>query len=144
MLLKKLFLVDRSAAYGARWVAKSLVKAGVCRRCLVQVSYAIGISHPLSIMVISYGTSPLSEPELLSIVNDNFDLRPGVLIRDLGLKNPIYKETAKNGHFGHERFTWEQAKELKIRPEFATKLKTRALNLSQASGDASQKVNGNA
>uniref|UniRef100_A0A914QCV5 S-adenosylmethionine synthase n=1 Tax=Panagrolaimus davidi TaxID=227884 RepID=A0A914QCV5_9BILA len=134
--------VDRSAAYGARWVAKSLVKAGVCRRCLVQVSYAIGISHPLSIMVISYGTSPLSEPELLSIVNDNFDLRPGVLIRDLGLKNPIYKETAKNGHFGHERFPWEQVKELKIRPEFAAKLKTRAI--SQASGDASQKVNGNA
>jgi S-adenosylmethionine synthetase len=136
--------VDRSAAYGARWVAKSLVKAGVCRRCLVQVSYAIGISHPLSIMVISYGTSPLSEPELLSIVNDNFDLRPGVLIRDLGLKNPIYKETAKNGHFGHERFPWEQVKELKIRPEFAAKLKTRALNITQASGDASQKVNGNA
>jgi S-adenosylmethionine synthetase len=136
--------VDRSAAYGARWVAKSLVKAGVCRRCLVQVSYAIGISHPLSIMVISYGTSPLSEPELLSIVNDNFDLRPGVLIRDLGLKNPIYKETAKNGHFGHERFPWEQVKELKIRPEFAAKLKTRALNNTQASGDASQKVNGNA
>uniref|UniRef100_A0A914CVR3 S-adenosylmethionine synthase n=1 Tax=Acrobeloides nanus TaxID=290746 RepID=A0A914CVR3_9BILA len=72
--------VDRSAAYGARWVAKSLVKAGVCRRCLVQVSYAIGIAHPLSITVISYGTSPLSEPELLKIVNDNFDLRPGVLI----------------------------------------------------------------
>jgi S-adenosylmethionine synthetase len=136
--------VDRSAAYGARWVAKSLVKAGVCRRCLVQVSYAIGISHPLSIMVISYGTSPLSEPELLSIVNDNFDLRPGVLIRDLGLKNPIYKETAKNGHFGHERFPWEQVKELKIRPEFAAKLKNRALNITQASGDASQKVNGNA
>jgi S-adenosylmethionine synthetase len=136
--------VDRSAAYGARWVAKSLVKAGVCRRCLVQVSYAIGISHPLSIMVISYGTSPLSEPELLSIVNDNFDLRPGVLIRDLGLKNPIYKETAKNGHFGHERFPWEQVKELKIRPEFAAKLKTRALNITQASGDASLKVNGNA
>jgi S-adenosylmethionine synthetase len=136
--------VDRSAAYGARWVAKSLVKAGVCRRCLVQVSYAIGISHPLSIMVISYGTSPLSEPELLSIVNDNFDLRPGVLIRDLGLKNPIYKETAKNGHFGHERFPWEQVKELKIRPEFAAKLKTRAINITQASGDASLKVNGNA
>uniref|UniRef100_A0A7E4ZTQ2 S-adenosylmethionine synthase n=1 Tax=Panagrellus redivivus TaxID=6233 RepID=A0A7E4ZTQ2_PANRE len=115
--------VDRSAAYGARWVAKSLVKAGVCRRCLVQVSYAIGIAHPLSIMVISYGTSPLSEPELLAIVNDNFDLRPGLLIRELGLRNPIYKETAKNGHFGHAKFPWEHAKQLKIRPEFAAKLK---------------------
>uniref|UniRef100_A0A914D4A3 S-adenosylmethionine synthase n=1 Tax=Acrobeloides nanus TaxID=290746 RepID=A0A914D4A3_9BILA len=116
--------VDRSAAYGARWVAKSLVKAGVCRRCLVQVSYAIGIAHPLSITVISYGTSPLTEPELLKIVNDNFDLRPGVLIKDLGLKKPIYQQTAKNGHFGHSNFPWENPKDLKIRPELAQKLKT--------------------
>ena len=95
-------------------------------------------------MVISYGTSPLSEPELLTIVNDNFDLRPGVLIRDLGLKNPIYKETAKNGHFGHERFPWEQVKELQIRPEFAAKLKARFLGCgSPAAGDASQ-INGTA
>uniref|UniRef100_A0A914CRQ3 S-adenosylmethionine synthase n=1 Tax=Acrobeloides nanus TaxID=290746 RepID=A0A914CRQ3_9BILA len=115
--------VDRSAAYGARWVAKSLVKAGVCRRCLVQVSYAIGIAHPLSITVISYGTSPLTEPELLQIVNDNFDLRPGVLIKDLDLKKPIYQQTAKNGHFGHADFPWEKPKDLKIRPELANKLK---------------------
>lgn len=73
--------VDRSGAYGARWVAKSLVKAGVCRRCLVQVSYAIAVSHPLSITVVSYGTSPLSEAELLEIVNANFDLRPGAIIK---------------------------------------------------------------
>uniref|UniRef100_A0A914DU77 S-adenosylmethionine synthase n=1 Tax=Acrobeloides nanus TaxID=290746 RepID=A0A914DU77_9BILA len=114
--------VDRSAAYGARWVAKSLVKAGVCRRCLVQVSYAIGVSHPLSVTVISYGTSPLTEPELLEIVNDNFDLRPGVLIKTLDLKKPIYQKTAKNGHFGHSDFPWEKPKELKIRPELAHKL----------------------
>ncbi|CAJ0936007.1 unnamed protein product, partial [Mesorhabditis belari] len=104
--------VDRSAAYGARWVAKSLVKAGVCRRCLVQVSYAIGMAEPLSVTVISYNTSPLSEEELLTIVRDNFDLRPGIIIRDLQLRRPIYKETAKNGHFGHPSFPWEQPKEL--------------------------------
>ncbi|KHJ82755.1 methionine adenosyltransferase [Oesophagostomum dentatum] len=73
--------VDRSAAYAARWVAKSLVKAGICRRCLVQVSYAIGIAEPLSVMVFSFGTSALNEAELLQIVNDNFDLRPGMIIK---------------------------------------------------------------
>ncbi|MFH4977394.1 hypothetical protein AB6A40_004103 [Gnathostoma spinigerum] len=115
--------VDRSAAYGARWVAKSLVSNGICRRCLVQVSYAIGISHPISITVISYGTSALTEDEMLTIVNDNFDLRPGVLIRDLGLRNPIYAETARNGHFGNPNFPWEKPKSLKIRPEFVAKLR---------------------
>ncbi|CEF62579.1 S-adenosylmethionine synthase [Strongyloides ratti] len=114
--------VDRSAAYGARWVAKSLVKAGVCRRCLVQVSYAIGIAHPLSITVMDYGTSPLNESELLTIVNDNFDLRPGMIIKTLGLKRPIYKATAANGHFGHISFPWEEVKELTIRDEFLKKL----------------------
>ncbi|TKR87376.1 hypothetical protein L596_011782 [Steinernema carpocapsae] len=115
--------VDRSAAYGARWVAKSLVKAGVCRRCLVQVAYAIAIAEPISITVIPYGSSPLTEPELLQIVHDNFDLRPGKLIKDLDLKRPIYEQTAKNGHFGHAAFPWEQPKELKIRPDIALKLK---------------------
>ncbi|GMS82073.1 hypothetical protein PENTCL1PPCAC_4248 [Pristionchus entomophagus] len=120
--------VDRSAAYGARWVAKSLVKAGVCRRCLVQVSYAIGVAKPLSITVVSYNTSPLSELELLSIVNENFDLRPGFLMKDLGLKRPIYEQTARNGHFGHESFPWEQPKELKIKPELLAKIKAREVN----------------
>ena len=73
--------VDRSAAYAARWVAKSLVKAGLCRRCLVQVSYAIGVAKPLSVMVFSFGTSALNEADLLTIVNDNFDLRPGMIIK---------------------------------------------------------------
>lgn len=115
--------VDRSAAYAARWVAKSLVKAGLCRRCLVQVSYAIGIAKPLSIMVFSFGTSALNEAELLQIVNDNFDLRPGMIIRDLKLKRPIYEKTAENGHFGNSDFPWEQAKPLKIRPEILEKSK---------------------
>ncbi|KAF8383937.1 hypothetical protein PRIPAC_73079, partial [Pristionchus pacificus] len=94
----------------------------------VQVSYAIGVAKPLSITVISYNTSPLSELELLSIVNDNVDLRPGMLMKDLGLKNPIYEQTARNGHFGHEAFPWEKPKELKIKPELLAKLKAHDVN----------------
>ncbi|CAB3409971.1 unnamed protein product [Caenorhabditis bovis] len=114
--------VDRSAAYAARWVAKSLVKAGLCRRCLVQVSYAIGVAKPLSVMVFSFGTSPLSEAELLQIVNENFDLRPGKIISELDLKRPIYEPTAENGHFGHNEFPWEQPRQLKVSPELKEKL----------------------
>ena len=73
--------VDRSAAYAARWVAKSLVKSGICRRCLVQVSYAIGLAEPLSITVFDYGTSNLTQKQLLSIVKNNFDLRPGKIVK---------------------------------------------------------------
>ncbi|KAL6101880.1 S-adenosylmethionine synthase isoform X1 [Pungitius pungitius] len=104
--------VDRSAAYAARWVAKSLVKAKLCRRVLVQVSYAIGVAHPLSISVFTYGSSEKSETELLQIVNNNFDLRPGVIVRDLDLKRPIYQQTASYGHFGRPEFTWEMPKKL--------------------------------
>ncbi|KAI6216714.1 S-adenosylmethionine synthase [Aphelenchoides fujianensis] len=124
--------VDRSGAYAARWVAKSLVKGGVCRRCLVQVSYAIGVAHPLAVMVSHFGTSPLTETQLLKIVNDNFDLRPGVLIKDLKLKQPIYEGTAQNGHFGHAKFPWEEPKKLEIAEDIAEelrqKMKAHALN----------------
>jgi len=106
--------VDRSAAYAARWVAKSLVKAGLCKRVLVQISYAIGIAHPLSITIFSYGSSTKSEAELLEIVKKNFDLRPGVIVKDLDLKKPIYSKTSCYGHFGREEFPWEQAKKLDI------------------------------
>lgn len=106
--------VDRSAAYAARWVAKSLVKAKLCRRVLVQVSYAIGVAHPLSISVFTYGSSEKSEQELLQIVNKNFDLRPGVIVRDLNLKRPIYQKTACYGHFGRKDFSWEVPKVLKF------------------------------
>ncbi|XP_030627438.1 S-adenosylmethionine synthase [Chanos chanos] len=105
--------VDRSAAYAARWVAKSLVKAKLCRRVLVQVSYAIGVAHPLSISLFTYGSSERTEKELLQIVNKNFDLRPGVIVRDLKLKRPIYQSTASYGHFGRAEFPWEQPKILK-------------------------------
>merc|ERR1712123_442965 len=105
--------VDRSAAYAARWVAKSLVKAGLCKRCLVQVAYAIGVAEPLSLTVQDYGTSNGKTPgELTEIVKKNFDLRPGRIVKDLKLKNPIFQQTASYGHFGREIFTWEQPKNL--------------------------------
>lgn len=104
--------VDRSAAYAARWVAKSLVKAGICRRVLVQVSYAIGIAKPLSVSVFPYGTCKYTESELLTIVNKNFDLRPNAILKELDLRRPIYRQTAKYGHFGREEFPWEQPKEI--------------------------------
>jgi S-adenosylmethionine synthetase len=108
--------VDRSAAYAARWVAKSLVKSGLCKRALVQLSYAIGVPYPLSVFVDSYGTvqEGKSDADLTKVVNDNFDLRPGCIIRDLDLRRPIMKKTAAYGHFGREddEFTWEKAKTL--------------------------------
>jgi len=108
--------VDRSGAYAGRWIAKSLVAAGLCQRCLVQVSYAIGVPEPLSIFVDTYGTGKKTDAEILKIVKDNFDLRPGCLIRDLKLKRPIYEKTAYFGHFGRNDpdFTWEQPKQLKF------------------------------
>lgn len=106
--------VDRSAAYAARWAAKSLVAAGLARRALVQLSYAIGVAQPLSIFVDSYGTGTKSDDELLEIVKENFDFRPGCLMRDLKLTRPIYQKTASYGHFGRddEDFTWETPKKL--------------------------------
>jgi len=109
--------VDRSAAYAARWIAKSLVAAGLARRVLVQVSYSIGVAEPLSIFVDSYGTGTKTDRELLEIVKnkENFDLRPGMIMRDLQLTRPIYQKTAAYGHFGRDDkdFTWEQVKQLK-------------------------------
>jgi len=106
--------VDRSAAYAARWVAKSLVKAKLVKRCLVQVSYAIGVARPISVFVTGYGTSKYSDDQLTQIVNHNFDLRPGVIVRELDLKKPIYQATSSYGHFGRPEFTWEQPKAIKM------------------------------
>jgi len=106
--------VDRSGAYGARWVAKSLVKAGLCKRCMVQVSYGIGLPEPLSVTVFDYGTGTKPTEELNKIVKENFDLRPGKIVKDLKLKNPIFQSTASYGHFGRDLFTWEQPKKLKF------------------------------
>ncbi|EIW73226.1 S-adenosylmethionine synthase [Tremella mesenterica] len=104
--------VDRSAAYTARWIAKSLVAAGLARRCLVQLSYAIGVAEPLSIYVDTYGTGTKPDAELVHVIRNNFDLRPGVIVRDLNLQNPIYFKTASYGHFGNPEYTWEQPKKL--------------------------------
>jgi S-adenosylmethionine synthetase len=108
--------VDRSAAYAARWVAKSLVAAGMCKRCLVQLSYAIGVAAPLSIFVDSYGTvaAGKNDDDLTEVVKANFDLRPGCIIRDLQLRKPVMKKTSAYGHFGRDDpdFTWEVPKPL--------------------------------
>ncbi|KAF2661816.1 S-adenosylmethionine synthetase [Lophiostoma macrostomum CBS 122681] len=106
--------VDRSAAYLARWIAKSLVNAKLARRALVQLSYAIGVAEPLSLFVETYGTSDKSSDELVEIIHKNFNLRPGVIVKELNLTNPIYNQTAKNGHFTNQEFTWEKPKELKL------------------------------
>ena len=107
--------VDRSAAYLARWIAKSLVQAKLARRALVQLSYAIGVAEPLSLHVDTYGTSNRSSEELVDIIRANFDMRPGVIVRELKLDAPIYLQTAKNGHFGtNQNFLWEKPKALKF------------------------------
>ncbi|KAL4783006.1 S-adenosylmethionine synthetase [Aspergillus varians] len=106
--------VDRSAAYVGRWIAKSLVNAGLARRALVQLSYAIGVAEPLSLYVDTYGTSEKTSEELVQIIRNNFDLRPGVIVRELDLARPIYFQTAKNGHFTNQEFSWEKPKTLKL------------------------------
>ncbi len=94
--------VDRSAAYAARWVAKNLVAAGLAERCEVQLAYAIGVAEPLSINVETFGTSPYTSEQLVDLIEDHFDLRPGAIIRDLNLRRPIYRATAAYGHFGRD------------------------------------------
>ena len=91
-----------------------MVHAKLARRALVQLSYAIGVAEPLSIFVDSYGTSPLSSDELVEIVLKNFDLRPGVIVKELDLAKPIYFQTAKNGHFTNQNFSWEKPKTLEF------------------------------
>jgi S-adenosylmethionine synthetase len=104
--------VDRSAAYAARWVAKNVVASGAASRCEVQVAYAIGVAHPVSIMVETFGTETVANERIEAAVRDVFDLRPAAILRDLDLRRPIYKRTAAYGHFGRPAvdggFTWEQ------------------------------------
>ncbi|MWQ29420.1 methionine adenosyltransferase [Glaesserella parasuis] len=100
--------VDRSAAYAARYVAKNIVAAGLADRCEIQLSYAIGIAEPTSIMVETFGTGKVSNEVLVRLVREHFDLRPYGLIKMLDLIRPIYRETAAYGHFGREHFPWEK------------------------------------
>ena len=92
--------VDRSAAYAARYVAKNIVAAGIAKKCEIQLSYAIGVAHPTSIMVDTFGTGKISDEKLVEIIRENFDLRPAGIIQMLNLRRPIYKQTAAYGHFG--------------------------------------------
>ncbi len=119
--------VDRSAAYAARWVAKNVVAAGLADRCEVQVAYAIGVAHPLSVNVETFGTGKVDNETLIGLINDNFDLRPGAIIRDLDLRRPIYRQTAAYGHFGRTDIDlpWEntdRAAQLKVAAGLDTRL----------------------
>ena len=102
--------VDRSAAYAARWVAKNIVAAGLAERCEIQLAYAIGVAHPMSVLVETFGTESVPVARIEKAVSEVFDLRPGAIIRDLDLRRPIYSKTAAYGHFGREEaeFTWER------------------------------------
>ncbi|MDD4111530.1 MAG: methionine adenosyltransferase [Herbinix sp.] len=102
--------VDRSAAYAARYVAKNIVAAGLAKRCEIQLSYAIGVAEPTSVMIDTFGTGKLSDAELVSIIRKHFDLRPAGIIKMLDLRRPIYQKTASYGHFGRDDkdFTWER------------------------------------
>jgi S-adenosylmethionine synthetase len=102
--------VDRSAAYAARWAAKNVVAAGLAERCEIQVAYAIGVAHPLSVNVETFGTGQIASDEIAGLIQEYFDLRPGAIIRDLKLRRPIYRQVAAYGHFGRDDLDlpWEK------------------------------------
>ena len=108
--------VDRSAAYAARYVAKNMVAAGLADKCEIQLSYAIGVAHPTSVMVDTFGTGKLSEEKLVEIIRENFDLRPAGIIKMLDLRRPIYRATAAYGHFGRNDLSlpWEQLDKVEV------------------------------
>ena len=108
--------VDRSAAYAARYVAKSIVAAGLAKKCEIQLSYAIGVAHPTSVMVDTFGTGKLSDDKLVEIIRENFDLRPAGIIRMLDLRRPLYKQTAAYGHFGRNDLDlpWEKLDKVEL------------------------------
>ena len=114
--------VDRSGSYAARWVAKTVVAAGLARRCLIQVAYAIGVAWPVSVMVETFGTANVDSATIGGLIREHFDLRPGTIIRDLDLRRPVFSGTAAYGHFGRREpgFTWEET--------------TRAADLRRAAG----------
>jgi len=102
--------VDRSAAYAARWVAKNIVAADLAERCEIQVAYAIGVAHPLSVNVETFGTGRIPDENIAQLIYEHFDLRPGAIIRDLDLRRPIYRQVAVYGHFGRDDLDlpWER------------------------------------
>ena len=108
--------MDRSAAYAARYVAKNIVAAGLADKCEIQLSYAIGVAHPTSIMADTFGTGRVSNEKLVEIIRENFDLRPAGIIKMLDLRRPIYKQTAAYGHFGRNdlELPWEKIDKVDI------------------------------
>jgi S-adenosylmethionine synthetase len=113
--------VDRSGAYAARWAAKNIVAAGLADRCEIQVAYAIGVAYPLSVNVETFGTGKIDDDRIVELINEFFDLRPGAIIRDLGLRKPIFKQTACYGHFGRDDLDlpWEKTEQAKAMKEAA-------------------------
>lgn len=113
--------VDRSAAYAARWAAKNVVAAGLAERCEIQVAYAIGIAHPLSVNVETFGTGRIPDEKISELILEHFDLRPGAIIRDLGLRRPIFQQTAAYGHFGRDDLDlpWERTDKAELLREAA-------------------------
>lgn len=113
--------VDRSAAYAARWAAKNVVAAGLADRCEIQVAYAIGMAHPLSVNVETFGTGKIPDDKIAQLILDHFDLRPGAIIRDLDLRRPIYRQVAVYGHFGRDDLDlpWEKTNKAEILREAA-------------------------
>jgi S-adenosylmethionine synthetase len=108
--------VDRSAAYAARWAAKNVVAAGLAERCEIQVAYAIGVAHPVSVNVETFGTGKISDEKIAALINEHFDLRPGAIIRDLGLRKPIFRQVASYGHFGRDDLDlpWERTDKAEV------------------------------
>ncbi len=102
--------MDRSAAYAARWVAKNIVAAGLCRKCEIQIAYAIGVAHPVSVLVNTYGTETVDYDKIYKTVNEKVDLRPAAIINHFDLRRPIYAKTASYGHMGREDIDvpWEK------------------------------------
>ncbi|MBN2143409.1 MAG: methionine adenosyltransferase [Candidatus Aureabacteria bacterium] len=115
--------VDRSAAYMARYVAKNIVAAKLAKRCEIQISYAIGVAKPVSVLVDSFGTGILDNEKLAELVIKHFDLRPAAIIQKLGLKKPVYCETAYHGHFGRSQFSWEKTDMANVLAQGAKKMK---------------------
>jgi len=116
--------VDRSASYAARYVAKNIVAAGLAKKCEVQVAYAIGVSHPVSVMADTFGTGVISDESIRKLIVENFDLRPGAIIRDLDLRRPIFKQVASYGHFGRQDLdlSWEKTDKAEILKKQASSL----------------------
>ena len=113
--------VDRSAAYAARWAAKNVVAAGLAERCEIQVAYAIGVARPLSVNVETFGTGRIPDERIAALISEHFDLRPGAIIRDLGLRRPIYRQVAAYGHFGRDDLDlpWERTDKAEVLREAA-------------------------